>query len=82
MQNKIKLFENKKIRVAWDQGKQDWHFSIVDVASVLNDSDYQTARKYWKALQGRLQKECFEPATNCYQLKMQSFNRHNIVEKT
>ncbi len=70
MKNKIKLFEDKKIRVAWDKEKQDWYFSIVDVVSVLNDSDYQTARKYWKVLQGRLLKEGFEPVTNCYQLKM------------
>lgn len=70
MENKIKLFEDKKIRVAWDKEKQDWYFSIVDIVSVLNDSDYQTARKYWKVLQGRLLKEGFEPVTNCYQLKM------------
>jgi len=70
MENKIKLFEDKKIRVAWDEEKQDWYFSIVDIVSVLNDSDYQTARKYWKVLKPRLLKEGFEPVTNCYQLKM------------
>ena len=35
MQNKIKLFEDKKIRIAWDQDKQDWYFSVVDVISAL-----------------------------------------------
>ena len=70
MNNKIKLFEDKKIRVAWDKEKQDWYFSIVDVVSVLNESDYQTARKYWKVLKQRLLLEGFEPVTNCYQLKM------------
>ena len=70
MENKIKLFENKKIRVAWDQEKQDWYFSIVDVVSVLNDSDYQTARLYWRVLKHRLLDEGFEPVTNCNQLKM------------
>ena len=70
MENKIKLFENKKIRVAWDKEKQDWYFSIVDIVSVLNDSDYQTARTYWKKLHERLRKEGFEPVTNCHQLKM------------
>ena len=71
MQNKIKLFENKKIRVAWDQEKQDWYFFIVDVVSVLNDSDHQTARTYWRKLHERLRKEGFETVTNCYQLKLE-----------
>jgi prophage antirepressor-like protein len=70
MQNKIKLFEDKKIRVTWDEEKQDWYFSIVDVVSVLNDSDYQSARTYWKKLHERLRKEGFEPVTKCHQLKM------------
>ena len=70
MQNKIKLFEDKKIRVAWDEEKQDWYFSIVDVVSILNNSDYYDARKYWSVLKGRLKNEGFEPATNCCQLKM------------
>ena len=70
MENKIKLFEDKKIRVVWNQEKQDWYFSIVDVVSVLNDSDYQTARTYWRKLHERLRKEGFEPVTNCHQLKM------------
>ena len=71
MQSKIKLFEDKKIRVAWDQDKQDWYFSIVDVVSVLNDSDYQTARKYWSVLKVRLKEEGCESATNCSQLKLE-----------
>ena len=70
MQNKIKLFEDKKIRVAWDQEKQDWYFSIVDIIAVLNETDYQTARAYWKKLFQRLKAEGFEPVTNCHQLKM------------
>ena len=72
MENKIKLFEDKKIRVAWDIEKQDWYFSIVDVVSVLNDTDYQTARLYWRVLKHRLSKEGFESVTKCNQLKMQS----------
>ena len=40
MNNKIKLFENKEIRIAWDKEKQDWYFSIVDIVSILNESDY------------------------------------------
>jgi prophage antirepressor-like protein len=68
----IQLFEEKRVRTAWDTDREKWWFSIVDVVSVLTDSDYQTARKYWKVLKGRLIKEGFELVTNCYQLKMQS----------
>ena len=46
--------------------------SVVDVVAILIESDYQTARKYWKVLKGRLLKEGNESVTNCYQLKMQS----------
>ena len=70
MQNKIKLFEDKKIRVAWDSEKQDWYFSIVDIVSVLNETDYLTAKTYWRVLKHRLSEEGFEPVTNCNTLKM------------
>ena len=68
----LQLFEQKKVRTVWDTDTEKWYFSIVDVVSVLNDSDYQTARKYWKVLKGRLLKEGNESVTNCYQLKLQS----------
>ena len=68
----IKLFEDKKVRVAWDDEKEEWYFSIVNVCEVLTDSDYQAARKYWKVLKGRLKKEGNETVTNCYQLKMKA----------
>ena len=70
MENKIKLFEDKKVRVAWNQDEEDWYFSVVDVVAILNESDYQTARKYWNKLSQRLREEGFEPVTNCHQLKM------------
>ena len=66
----IKLFEDKKVRVAWDDREEKWYFSIVNVCEVLTDSDYQAARKYWKVLKGRLIKEGNETVTNCYQLKL------------
>lgn len=66
----LKLFEEKKVRSIWDDETQEWFFSIVDVVSVLMNSDYQSARKYWKVLKGRLKKEGSEVVTNCYQLKM------------
>lgn len=68
----IQLFEEKRVRTVWDTDAEKWWFSVVDVVSVLTDSDYQTARKYWKVLKGRLTKEGNQSVTNCYQLKMQS----------
>ena len=56
--------------MAWDDEKEEWYFSIVNVCEVLTDNDYQAARKYWKVLKGRLKKEGNETVTNCYQLKM------------
>ena len=70
---KIQLFENKKIRTAWDEEKQEWYFSIVDIRGILTEQpDYDGARKYWKVLKGRLIAEGFELVSNCYQLKMVS----------
>ena len=68
----IQLFQERKVRTVWDDEKEKWYFSIVDVVSVLMDSDYQAARKYWKVLKGRLAKEGNETVTNCYQLKMKA----------
>ena len=75
----LKLFEEKTVRTVWDEEQEKWWFSVVDIVAVLTDSDYQTARKYWKVLKGRLTDEgCNlftnqqnnELVTNCYQLKM------------
>ncbi len=65
----IQLFEGKQVRFEWDTKLEKYWFSIVDVVAVLTDSDYQTSRKYWKVLKGRLIREGFELVTNCYQLK-------------
>lgn len=71
MQNEIKLFQDKKIRSAWDSEKEEWFFSIVDVVGALTDQpDYQKARKYWNKLKERLKKEGAELVTNCHQLKL------------
>ena len=64
------IFESKNIRSAWDDKEEKWYFSVVDIVAALTDSDYQTARKYWKVLKGRILKEGNELVTNCYQLKM------------
>ncbi len=67
----IKLFEEKKVRMVWDDKEEKWYFSIVDVVAVLTESkDYLTARKYWNKLKQRLKEEGNETVTNCHQLKM------------
>ena len=66
----IKLFETKQVRSLWDQERESWFFSIVDVVGVLTDSP--NPRKYWSVLKTRLKKEGSQLATNCSQLKMQS----------
>ena len=70
--NELKLFEDKKIRVKWNEEQEKWYFSVVDIVAALTDNDYQGGRKYWKTLKMRLNKEGSELVTNCYQLKMQS----------
>ena len=67
----IQLFENKRIRTAWDVEKEEWYFSVVDVVAVLTDQpDYQAARNYWKVTKKRLKDEGNETVTACNQLKM------------
>ena len=67
----VKVFDRKKIRSVWDEEKETWYYSIVDVVAVLTDQpDYQHARNYWKVLKNRLLKEGYEPVTNCNQLKL------------
>ena len=69
----IKLFEEKRVRTAWDDEQEKWYFSIVDVVGVLTDQpDSGHARNYWKVLKHRLKKEGFESVTNCNQLKFQA----------
>ena len=69
--DKIQLFEDKKIRTAWNEETEEWYFSIVDVVGVLTDQpDYQGARNYWKVLKKRLKDEGSELVTNCNRLKM------------
>ena len=71
--DKIQLFENQRIRTAWDEEKEEWYFSIVDVVAVLPDQpDQRHAAKYWSVLKTRLKKEGSELTTNCSQLKMRS----------
>ena len=67
----IQLFGEQKVRTKWDDEKQKWFFSIVDVCGVLTDQpDEEHARNYWKVLKHRLKKEGNETVTNCNQLKL------------
>ena len=69
--NNIQLFENKRIRTAWDEEKEEWLFSVVDVVGVLTGNDHFRGRKYWNKLKQRLKEEgANELVTNCHQLKM------------
>lgn len=68
--NAIQLFEDKKVRTAWDAEQEKWYVSIIDVIAILTDSP--NPRKYWSVLKLRLKKEGSQLTTNCSQLKMQS----------
>ena len=67
----LQLFEEHKVRTAWDSEQEKWYFSIVDVVAVLTEStDYTTSRKYWNKLKQRLKEEGNQTVTNCHQLKL------------
>jgi hypothetical protein len=68
--NKIALFEGKTVRRFWDEEKEIWYFSVVDIVGVLSRSI--DARNYWKVLKNRLNKEKSEVVTKCNQLKMEA----------
>lgn len=68
---KIPLFEERKVRSIWDDEREGWLFSVIDVVAVLTESaNYQAARNYWKVLKNRLAAEGNETVTNCHQLKL------------
>ena len=66
--DKIQLFEDKRIRTAWDEEKEAWYFSIVDAVAVLTDSP--NPQTYWRVLKKRLKDEGNETVTSCNALKM------------
>jgi hypothetical protein len=68
--NAIQLFENKKVRTAWDAEQEKWYVSIIDVIAVLTES--VDANAYWRKLKQRLKAEGNETVTNCHGLKMQA----------
>jgi len=72
--NSIKLFEDKRVRTAWDEAREEWLFSVVDVISALTEQQTQRgASNYWAKLKQRLKAEgANELLTNCQQLKMKA----------
>lgn len=72
--NSVQLFEDKRIRIAWDEENEEWYFSIVDVVAVLTKQPTQRgASTYWAVLKKRLKDEGADQLlTNCKQLKMRS----------
>ena len=69
-QNKLKLFENKKIRYVWNAEEEEWYFSVIDVVEVLSGS--QNPRRYWSDLKIKLVKEGSEVYDKIVQLKLQA----------
>ncbi len=70
MKDKIQIFAQQEIRSAWNDEKEEWLFSIIDIVQVLTDSP--NSRKYWSVLKTRLKKEGSELATNCSRLKLRA----------
>ncbi|MGD0077555.1 MAG: Bro-N domain-containing protein [Sedimentisphaerales bacterium] len=73
MTNSLAIFEGYKIRRLYDEKTETWFFSVVDIIQALiQQPDYQTARKYWNKLKERLKKEGSESVTNCHRLKLEA----------
>lgn len=70
MKNELKVFEDKNIRSSYDEDKEKWYFSVIDIIAILTESP--DPAKYWRVLKTRLKKEGSETATNCSGLKMMS----------
>ena len=72
--DKLQMFENQAIRTAWDEEKEEWYFSVVDVVKALTEqSTPRGASNYWAKLKERLKAEgANELLTNCQQLKMKA----------
>lgn len=76
--NRIQLFEDKRIRTAWDEENEEWLFSIVDVVGVLTDQPTQrSASNYWRKLKQRMKEEGSQLVTNCHQLKLKAADGKN-----
>ncbi|PKN11403.1 MAG: hypothetical protein CVU69_12490 [Deltaproteobacteria bacterium HGW-Deltaproteobacteria-4] len=73
MINKLAIFEEYKIRRIYDEKAEIWYFSVVDIIqALLQQPDFQAARKYWNKLKERIGKEGSESVTNCHRLKLEA----------
>lgn len=80
----LAIFENFKIRRHYDEDKDVWYFSVIDIVQALiQQPDYQAARNYWKVLKSRLSKEGSQVVTDCNRLKMVAdlWRKHGRSEK-
>ena len=79
MEIKPAIFETREIRRVYDESTETWWFSVIDIIQVLiQQPDYQTARKYWNKLKERLKKEGSESVTNCHRLKLEAADGKKI----
>ena len=73
MKNSLAIFEDFNIRRVYDEVTETWYFSVVDIVkALLEQPDFQMARKYWNKLKERLKNEGSQLVTNCHQLKLKA----------
>lgn len=73
-------FDSKDIRRVYDEASETWWFSVVDVVQILiQQSDYQAARNYWKVLKNRLAKEGSQSVISCNRLKLPAADGKNYL---
>ena len=78
--SKIKLFESKKVRTHWDEEKETWYFSVIDVIEILTDSS--NPRDYWFKMKKRvITEDGLELSTICRQLKMKASDGKLICKR-
>ncbi len=76
----IKLFEQKQVRSIWNEEKEKWYFSVIDIVGVLTGQvDYKKAQSYWTTLKSRLKKEGSEVVTKCDKLKLTAADGKNYL---
>ena len=82
IQDKIQIFEKQPVRAIWDEEKDNWWFSIIDIHMVLTDQpDYTKARNYWKWLKNKLKNEGSELVSHTNQLKIEADDGKGAVTK-
>jgi DNA-damage-inducible protein D len=80
MENLPAVFEDYEIRRVYDEKKEVWYFSVVDIIRVLiQQPDFQAARNYWKVLKNRLKSEGSQSVTKCNRLKMTAADGKNYM---